>query len=71
MSYRVWDQERRAKACETLVTSKDIPHTYNVGSAEARMLTIARGEFENFIRAFGRPIDSDGLPDPSKLPTSE
>jgi quercetin dioxygenase-like cupin family protein len=48
--YRVGDQEHRASAGETLLTPKGIPHTYRVESAEARMLTITRGEFENFIR---------------------
>jgi hypothetical protein len=35
------------------------------------MLTITRGGFENFIRAFGRPAERDGVPDPSGPPTSE
>jgi hypothetical protein len=35
------------------------------------MLTITRGEFENFIRAFGRSAERDGLPDPSDPPTPE
>jgi quercetin dioxygenase-like cupin family protein len=69
--YRVGDQERLARAGETLLTPKGIPHTYRVESAEARMLTITRGEFENFIRAFGRPAERDGLPDPSGPPTPE
>jgi hypothetical protein len=60
--YRVGDQERHATAGETLLTPKGIPHTYRVESAEARMLTITRGEFENFVRAFGRPAERDGLP---------
>jgi quercetin dioxygenase-like cupin family protein len=55
--YRVGDQERRARVGETLLTPKGIPHTYRVETAEARMLTITRGEFENFIRAFGRPAE--------------
>jgi quercetin dioxygenase-like cupin family protein len=69
--YRVGDQERRARAGETLLTPKGIPHTYKVDSAEARMLTITRGEFENFIRAFGRPAERDELPTPSRPPTPE
>jgi quercetin dioxygenase-like cupin family protein len=48
--YRVGDQERWAKVGETLLAPKGIPHTYRVETAEARMLTITRGEFENFIR---------------------
>jgi quercetin dioxygenase-like cupin family protein len=69
--YRVGDQERRASAGETLLTLKGIPHTYKVESVEARMLTITRGEFENFIRAFGRPAEREGLPEPSGPPTPE
>ncbi|MBJ6127722.1 cupin domain-containing protein [Microvirga splendida] len=69
--YRVGDQERQASAGETLLTPKGIPHTYRVESAEARMLTITRGEFENFIRALGRPADRQGLPDLSGPLTPE
>ena len=69
--YRVGDQERLARAGETLLTPKGIPHTYRVESAEARMLTITKGEFEHFVRAFGRPDERDGLPDPSGPPTPE
>jgi len=69
--YRVGDQERRASAGETLLTPKAIPHTYRVESSEARMLTITRGDFEGFIRAFGRPAEGDRLPDPSGPPTPE
>jgi hypothetical protein len=42
-----------------------------VESAEARMLTITKGEFENFVRAFGRPAEPDALPNPSGPPTPE
>jgi quercetin dioxygenase-like cupin family protein len=65
------DQEYCAKAGETLLTPRGIPHTYRVESAEAQMLTITRGEFENFIRAFGRPAEYDALPAPSGLPLPE
>jgi quercetin dioxygenase-like cupin family protein len=71
--YRVGDHEHRASAGETLLTPKGIPHTYRVESAEARMLTITRGEFETFIRAFGRLAERRGClihpvdPPPSKL----
>jgi quercetin dioxygenase-like cupin family protein len=69
--YRVGDQERLARAGETLLTPKGLPHTYRVESAEARMLTITKGEFENFVRAFGRPAEPDALPNPSGPPTPE
>lgn len=69
--YRVGEHEHRAGAGETLLAPKGIPHTYRVESSEARMLTITRGGFESFIRAFGRPAERDGLPDPSGPPSSE
>jgi quercetin dioxygenase-like cupin family protein len=71
--YRVGDQEHRARAGATLLTPKGIPHTYRVESAEARMLTITLGEFETFIRAFGRLAERRGClihpvdPHPNKL----
>jgi quercetin dioxygenase-like cupin family protein len=69
--YRVGYQDHHAKAGETLLTPKGIPHTYRVESAEARMLTTTQGEFEHFILAFGLPAERDGLPDPSGPPTPE
>ncbi len=69
--YHVGDRERRARAGETLLAPKGIPHTYRVESSEARMLTITRGEFENFVRAFGQPAKREGLPEPSGPPTPE
>jgi quercetin dioxygenase-like cupin family protein len=69
--YRVGDHEHRARAGETLLAPKGIPHTYRVESTEARMLTITRGAFESFIRAIGRPAEHNGLPDLSGPPTPE
>jgi hypothetical protein len=69
--YRVGDNDRLATAGETLLAPMGIPHTYRVTSPEARMLTITRGGFESFIRAFGRPAELEGLPSPSGPPTPE
>lgn len=69
--YRVGNQERRAGPGEILLGPKGIPHTYRVESSEARMLTITRGGFETFIRAFGRPAERNGLPDLSGPPTPD
>ena len=69
--YRVGDTDRIARAGEILLAPRGVPHTYRVESHEARMLTITRGEFETFIRAFGRPAERQGLPDPSGPPTPE
>lgn len=69
--FRVGDREQRVTAGNIVLAPKGIPHTYRVESHEARMITITRGEFENFIRAFGRKAESDGLPVPSGPPTPE
>ena len=36
-----------------------------------KLATPERGEFETFIRVFGRPAERQGLPDPSGPPTPE
>ena len=69
--YRVGDTERQAGPGDTLLAPKGTPHTYRIESPEARMLTITRGQFESFIRAFGRPADHAGLPEQSGPPTPE
>ena len=69
--FRAGDREHLARAGEVLLTPRGVPHTYCVVSREARMITITRGGFENFIRAFGRPAEREGLPDPSGPPTPE
>jgi quercetin dioxygenase-like cupin family protein len=69
--YLVGDREHRAGAGAIMLAPKGIPHTYRVESAEARMLTVTRGDFEQFIRTFARPADRDGLPDPSGPPTPD
>jgi quercetin dioxygenase-like cupin family protein len=64
-------REKRAAAGDILLVRQGTPHTYRVESAEgARFLTITCGqEFEHFVRAFGRPAERAGLPDPSGPPT--
>lgn len=70
---RIGDREIRARAGETLLAPKKVPHTYRVESPDgARWLTITHGgDFERFVRAFSRPAQRDGLPDPSGPPTPE
>jgi quercetin dioxygenase-like cupin family protein len=70
---RVGDDDKRARAGETLLAPKGIPHLRRVESAGgARWLTITAGkDFERFVRAVGRPAERDGLPDPSGPPTPE
>ena len=70
--YQVGDSTVHARAGQTLIAPKGIPHTYRVESLEgAWMLTITRGQFEDFIRAFGRPAENEALPAPSGPPTPE
>jgi uncharacterized cupin superfamily protein len=69
----VGGREARATAGQTLIVTKGIAHTYRVESfAGARWLTVTCGEdFERFVRAFSRPAERDGLPEPSGPPTPE
>ena len=64
-------REIEARAGETLRAPKQLSHTYRVESRDgARWLTItAHGQFERFVRAFGRQPTRPGLPDPSGPPT--
>jgi quercetin dioxygenase-like cupin family protein len=73
LRFRVGDRDIRAAAGECLLAPKGIPHTYRVESpGGARWLTIVRGgDFEGFVRAFGRPAGRGGLPDPSGPPIPE
>src|SRR4051812_4225302 len=71
--FKVGDRERMARAGDILLVPQGTPHTYRVEAAEgAHFLTITCGrEFERFVRAHGRPVERDGLPDPSGPPTPE
>ncbi|HET8727577.1 MAG TPA: cupin domain-containing protein [Alphaproteobacteria bacterium] len=73
LRFLVGGSEVRAGAGRTLIAPKGTPHTYRVESAAgARWLTVTAGEdFERFVRAFARPAERDGLPDPSGPPTAE
>ncbi len=70
--YRVGDQEHRAGPGGIILAPRGVPHTYRIESAEgARMITVTRGRFEDFVRAVGRPVEGDGLPVASGPPTPE
>ena len=71
--FRIGDREQMAGAGDILLVPQGTPHTYRVESPEgARFLTVTCGrEFEDFVRAYGRPAEHDGLPEPSGPPTPE
>lgn len=73
MRFHVGGRDIRAGAGDCLLAPKRVPHSYLVESAEgARWLTIMRGgDFEGFVRSFGRPAERQGLPDPAGPPTPE
>ncbi|MCZ7647635.1 MAG: cupin domain-containing protein [Planctomycetota bacterium] len=58
--------ERRAGPGEILLAPQGVAHTYRAESpGGGRFLTVtARGEFERFVRALGRPAAHPGLPEP-------
>ncbi|MBU8536240.1 cupin domain-containing protein [Falsiroseomonas tokyonensis] len=66
-------REVRARAGDSVLTVKGVPHTYRAESQEgARFLTIVRGgDFEGLVRALGRPAERDGLPDAAGPPSPE
>lgn len=72
MRFRVGDAEIVAKAGDSLVAPKGVPHTFRVESeGGARLLVMTPGEdFEGFLRDFGRPAEADALPAPIE-PTPE
>jgi quercetin dioxygenase-like cupin family protein len=73
VAFRLDDKDLNAKAGDTVLAPKGIPHTYRVLSPKgAHWLVITTGEdFERFVRALGRPAERDGMPDPSGPPTPE
>jgi quercetin dioxygenase-like cupin family protein len=61
---RVGDAETTARAGETVVAPRGVPHCFRVESAEARFLVITtRGDFEGMMREVARPAGA-GLPPP-------
>lgn len=66
MRFRVGDKEFTLEAGQSAVAPKGIPHAFRVESPEgARGLNIMAGpNFENFVRAMGRPAETADLPAP-------
>jgi hypothetical protein len=56
-----------------LLAPKGVIHTYRAESPEGgRFLTVTRGtDFEQLVRAFGRPAERLELPPPAGPPTAE
>jgi quercetin dioxygenase-like cupin family protein len=60
----------RARAGETHLLVKGVPHTFRVVSERARWLvTTTRGDFERFVREVARPALVEELPPPSGPPS--
>jgi len=72
MRFNVDGKELEARAGQTVMAPKGLPHSFRVQSAEgAHMLTITQGgDFENMVRAAGRPAQGNELP-PAAAPTPE
>lgn len=72
MRFRVGDRERVARAGETVLAPKGIPHAFRVESPlGARCLTITRGaDFESMLKAASRPASRPDLPE-ATAPTPE
>ena len=66
MRFKVGDDEFVLEAGHSVVAPKGVPHAFRVESPEgARGLNIMAGpNFENFVRAMGRPAGT-GLPRPA------
>lgn len=64
--FRVGEAEQTARAGDTLVAPKGVPHSFVVESAQgARCLVMTvGGDFEGLVRAAARPAESEGLPAP-------
>lgn len=66
--FRVGDTETVARAGDTLVSPKGVPHTFRVESPEgAHCLVMTPGaDFESFVREVSRPALSRDLPVPAE-----
>jgi quercetin dioxygenase-like cupin family protein len=71
LRFRIGDGERRHGPGDVILAPRDTPHTYRCESPSGgRWITItARGDFERFVRAMGRPAERATLPDPAGPPT--
>jgi quercetin dioxygenase-like cupin family protein len=65
--FKLQDKEFRAGPGDILLAPKGVPHTYRAESPTGgRFLTVtARGDFERFVLALGRPAERADLPPPA------
>jgi len=65
MRFRIGDRDITARAGETLLAPKGVPHAYRVESVlGARCLTIMKGsDFETMVKAASRPAAHPDLPE--------
>jgi mannose-6-phosphate isomerase-like protein (cupin superfamily) len=66
MRFRAGETETVARAGDTVVGPKGVPHTFRVESPQGAhcMVMVTRGDFEGMAREVGRPAQAPGLPDP-------
>jgi len=70
MRLRVGETEVTARAGETLLAPRGVPHSFRVESERARVLVITTaGDFEAMMREVARPAGA-GLPDPAPPTTA-
>lgn len=70
--FNVGGEDILARAGDTLVAPKGVPHTFAVTAHEgATWLTVTNhGDFERMVRAIARPAAHDGLPPPMGGPST-
>ena len=61
---------RRLTPGDALTVPGGTPHSFRVGSPEARFLSMTTGRFEEMIRSLARPAENEGLP-PQAEPTDD
>lgn len=71
--FQIADETRLCGPGDVLLMPKGVPHTYVIESpAGGHWTTVTtHGDFERFVRAFGRPAERDELPPPAGPPTPE
>jgi quercetin dioxygenase-like cupin family protein len=69
LTFQVGESMTTAETGAFVWAPRDIPHTFRVDSAEARLIGLALpGGFDRFVRATGRPADDLVLPPPPDGP---